>query len=898
LNKVLGTGAVVALCLLGRFADDVDARRPVAAARAAATYAAGNTAPPIVTMSDTQTPPSPSAGTIVLWAANVPAGNTFGNWIKSADTTAAGGIALWNTDNGLAKIVPALAAPQHYVDITFNAEAGTAYHLWIRMRAQNDYFGNDSIHVQFSDAVDAAGSAIYRIGSTGADNSAQVVLQETDGGTISGWGWADQGWNGPGPHIYFATTGTHTLRLQQREDGARVDQIVLSPDTYLTTPPGRQNHDDTIVPVGPPPSDTTPPSIAVLSPAEGATVSGTTTISAGGSDDVGIAGVQFMLDGTNFGGEDTTAPYAMSWDTTAAGNGTYALTARARDAAGNQTTSAAVGVTVSNPGTPPLPGTIVLTAADVPTENIVGNWIKVADSTAADGVALWNRDRGEAKIVPARVAPQHYVDMTFNAEAGTAYHLWIRMRAENDYYGNDSIHVQFSDAVDVGGTALYRIGSSGADNSAQVVLQETDGGILSGWGWADQGWNGLGPQVYFPTSGPHRLRVQQREDGVLFDQIVLSRTTFLTTPPPPGPLSDANHPPVAADDIAAAVEDKTTAIAVLTNDNDVDGDSLSLAGVGTPAHGFAAVNGNGTISYTPPAEFSGADSFTYTVTDANGGNATATVSVIVAPAADAPVAAEDLATTREDTPVVIAVLANDSDADGDALSVVAVDALTRGTAAVQADGTIAYTPEANFSGVSGFSYTVSDGHGGTTTAPVSVTVTEVNDGPVATDDVATTAVNTAVVIPVLANDNDPDGDSISVSVASAPQHGTVAVNADGSVEYTPAAGYSGPDSFSYTIHTGAVTLAWDASSGPDVAGYRIHYGTQPGVYTSVFDVGPAVSGAVHGLVAGQQYYFRASAYNTSRVPSVLSGEVQAVVANPPRSVPETTAAATVYLTIR
>jgi hypothetical protein len=170
-----------------------------------------------------------------------------GNWTKLADSTAADGVALRNTDAGAAKIAPALVTPQNYVEIGFNAVAGTPYHLWIRLRAQNDYFGNDSIHVQFSDAIDASGQPVYRIGSAGADNSAQVVLQETDGGKVSGWGWADQGWNGPGAAIYFPTSGPHTLRIQQREDGALVDQIVLSPDTFLFLPPGAQTQDGTIV---------------------------------------------------------------------------------------------------------------------------------------------------------------------------------------------------------------------------------------------------------------------------------------------------------------------------------------------------------------------------------------------------------------------------------------------------------------------------------------------------------------------------------------------------------------------------------------------------------------------------------------------------------------------------
>src|SRR5205823_2333534 len=94
--------------------------------------------------------------------------------------------------------------------------------------------------------------------------------------------------------------------------------------------------------------DTTPPTVAVTAPANGASVSGVVTVSASASDNVGVAGVQFLLDGANLGAEDTAAPYAVSWSTTTVSNGTHTLTARARDAAGNQTTSSAVTVIVSN----------------------------------------------------------------------------------------------------------------------------------------------------------------------------------------------------------------------------------------------------------------------------------------------------------------------------------------------------------------------------------------------------------------------------------------------------------------------------------------------------------------------------------------------------------------------
>ena len=129
--------------------------------------------------------------------------------------------------------------------MTFSAKAGVAYHLWVRLRAQNNSLSNDSIHLQFSDSVDSGGAAIMRTDTTG---SAEVVLQDGPNGAADhGWGWSDNGWGALGANIYFATTGTHTVRVQQREDGAIVDQIVLSPGTYLTTAPGPRRDDTTII---------------------------------------------------------------------------------------------------------------------------------------------------------------------------------------------------------------------------------------------------------------------------------------------------------------------------------------------------------------------------------------------------------------------------------------------------------------------------------------------------------------------------------------------------------------------------------------------------------------------------------------------------------------------------
>jgi hypothetical protein len=145
-----------------------------------------------------------------------------------------------------AKISPALSSPASFVELTFNAKAGTAYHLWVRMRAQNDSFSNDSVHVQFNDSVTISGAPTMQIGTT---SSAECVLQNGPSGSADhGWGWSDNGWGALGVNVYFAADGQHRLRIQQREDGPTVDQIVLSPTTYLSSPPGPRQNDTTILP--------------------------------------------------------------------------------------------------------------------------------------------------------------------------------------------------------------------------------------------------------------------------------------------------------------------------------------------------------------------------------------------------------------------------------------------------------------------------------------------------------------------------------------------------------------------------------------------------------------------------------------------------------------------------
>ena len=182
-----------------------------------------------------------------------------------------------------------------------------------------------------------------------------------------------------------------------------------------------------------------------------------------------------------------------------------------------------------------------------------------------------------------------------------------------------------------------------------------------------------------------------------------------------------------------------------------------------------------------------------------------------------PVANDDTATVEEDHSVTINVLGNDTDANGDTLTVTAA-ASPNGSVTINPNGTLTFTPAANYNGPATITYTVSDGHGGTDTATVNVTVTPVNDAPDAVNDTASTNFQTAVTVPVLANDTDVDGDALTVTGATSP-NGTVTVNPNGTITFTPATGFSGPATITYTIS--------DGHGGTDTATVTVTVGADP-----------------------------------------------------------------------
>jgi hypothetical protein len=180
---------------------------------------------------------------IVLYATD---GVLHGSYLRSADPTAAGARRVWDPINGVANPEPS-PTPVDYFELTFSAPAGVAFRLWIRGAAPADDVTRDSVWAQFSDSVDATGQPAFRIGSASA---LPLTLEECDGCGDSGWGWHDDG-NGigvRGPVVKFATSGTHTLRIQSRELALAIDQLILSSHKWLTARPGAPKQSTNVYP--------------------------------------------------------------------------------------------------------------------------------------------------------------------------------------------------------------------------------------------------------------------------------------------------------------------------------------------------------------------------------------------------------------------------------------------------------------------------------------------------------------------------------------------------------------------------------------------------------------------------------------------------------------------------
>ena len=337
------------------------------------------------------------------------------------------------------------------------------------------------------------------------------------------------------------------------------------------------------------------------------------------------------------------------------------------------------------------------------------------------------------------------------------------------------------------------------------------------------------------------------------------------------------HSPTAKADSYEVFEDDSLSVeapGVLANDSDADGDSLTAVPVSFPVHGDLTFRDDGSLNYTPYRDYNGPDSFSYQVSDGGLDSEPVTVTLDVKALNDRPVASNDFYEIDEDTLLDIApagVLDNDSDLDGDSLTPELVSGPAHGRLLeFRSDGSFRYMPDGDYNGYDSFSYRVRDPDTWDSD-PVTVRlyVHAQNDGPRAEADSYTTDEDTPLTLAapgVLDNDQDPDRDGLAAALVSGPARGTLELNADGSLSYTPAPDYNGSDSFSYkasggnqdsdpatvTINIKAVN---DAPSGND-DGYETNEDESlnvdsPGVLGN--DADPEGDGLAAALDSGPQH---------------------------------------------
>jgi len=517
-------------------------------------------------------------------------------------------------------------------------------------------------------------------------------------------------------------------------------------------------------------------------------------------------------------------------------------------------------------------------ATAVPSDNFSARWTRRVEFDAAtyrfhvvvdDGARLWLddqliidswRDGGTRELTAdyALVRGTHDLRVEFYEHTrGACIHVWwekISSPPYSDWKGEYWSNRHFN-----GGPALVRndeeisfdwgraavaAGLPADDFSARWSRKATfEAGVYRFHAWADDGirlyvdgdlvldeWHdSRGDEVHvvdLTLTGQHQLVVEYYERS----GEALARFWWKRVGDWPPPTPEPTQPPTAVDDFISTGEDTPVDVNVLVNDSDPDGDTLTVSDYDTSSTqgGTVSCASAGVCTYNPPADFNGTDIFAYTANDGKDGTDIATVTVIVNSVNDPPVVVDDSATTDEDTPVDVNVLANDSDPDGDTLTVSDYDtsSIQGGTVICASAGVCTYNPPADFNGTDIFAYTANDGKDGTDIATVTVIVNSVNDPPVAADDSATTDEDTPVDVNVLVNDSDPDGDTLTVSAydTSSTQGGTVSCASAGACTYSPRAGFNGTDTFAYTAgdgngstDTATVTVIVNLVNNPPVA---------------------------------------------------------------------------------
>ncbi|MEQ1727807.1 MAG: carbohydrate-binding protein, partial [Vicinamibacterales bacterium] len=410
-----------------------------------------------------------------------------------ADSSAAGGQKLASADRGWPSRDTALAAPADWFEFTFNADASTPYHVWVRLRATGNTKLNDSLFAQFSDAVTATGTPLFRMGTTSA---LTLNLQTSNGAKLNGWGWVDGAyWLSQLSTVSFSASGAHTLRLQTREDGVQLDQVVLSRATYLTVAPGQRSGDSTII------AKPAVPQAPVATPYSGVAAMLPGVVQAEDFDNGGEGVAHHDADATNAGGAYRTGGidlesaseggYDVGWVTAGEWLG-YSVKVQT---AGSYLFEARVAA-------PSQGGTFHVEAGGV---NVTG-------SLSIPSTGSWQTWTTIAKTMTLAAGPQQF-RVVFDAPGPAAFgnFNWFRVSAVTSTpYSGTAVALPGTlalEAFDLGGEGLAyhdtTAGNSGAGRIADVDLE------ASTLGTTDIGWIATSEWVRYSVNvaaaGPYVL---------------------------------------------------------------------------------------------------------------------------------------------------------------------------------------------------------------------------------------------------------------------------------------------------------------------------------------------------------------------------------------------------------
>ena len=494
----------------------------------------------------------------------------------------------------------------------------------------------------------------------------------------------------------------------------------------------------------------------------------------------------------------TSSILTLKYVTRSADAGIYYV--QVNNAAGSVTSSSAT-LQVNNP--PVSANDTYTTLEDVPL--IIASWRGVlANDVDADGDTL-------TAVLIGNVT---HGTLALNPNGGFTY-----LSATN-YNGSDAFTYRANDGTTNGNLATVTINITPVYDPVIAVNDSTntleDTGVAIQVLANDYNPDGL-PLTITGTSTTNGTAVISGTNVVFTAStnfnglVVFSYTVFDGTTSSTGKVTvtviPVNDPPVAVNDTYTTLEDVRLTIAapgILTNDTDVEGDPLTAVLVGNVTHGTLALNPNGGFTYLSATNYNGSDSFTYRANDGTTNGNLATVTINITPVNDPPISVNDTYTTLEDVPLIVpaasGILTNDTDVEGDALTVALVSDVSNGTLNLNTNGSFTYTPATNYNGSDSFTYQASDGFSTGNVATVTINITPVNDAPVANNDAYITSENTLLTVPasgILTNDTDVENDPLSASLVTTVSHGSLNLNANGSFTYTPSSNYFGSDSFTY-----------------------------------------------------------------------------------------------------